>query len=182
VILHEDIPGWSLPGEFEALAAYAAKCPGPWVEIGSYCGRSTLALAEVADGRTLFAVDPHRGNPEMAPGRDCHHPEVWARENGSLSVLLDTIADYDNVIPVVGPGHRFAETGVRPGFVFIDGDHSYRGCKADVTVWGELLAPNGLLAMHDATTGPPLQVREELEADGWELVDLVGCLAVLARG
>jgi hypothetical protein len=180
-MIHDDIPGWSLPGEFEALARYASGCPGPWVEVGSYCGRSTLALAEVSDGRTVFAVDPHQGNPEMWPGRECHHPDVWANENGSLTVLLDTVADYDNVIPVVGPGERFAETGVRPGFVFIDADHDYLPCLQDFLTWSELLVNGGVICLHDANATAPLRVRDEAIAAGWRLVEQVESLAVLAR-
>ena len=175
------IPGWSHPGEFEALAHHASRCPGPWVEIGSYCGRSTLAPAEVADGRTVFAVDPHRGNPEMAPGRECHHPDVWARENGSLSVLLDTIDEFDNVVPVVGTGEQFAQTGVRPGFVFVDADHDYLPCLQDFLTWSALLAPGGIIALHDADATGPGRVRGEAVEAGWVLAEQVRSLAVLTR-
>jgi cephalosporin hydroxylase len=151
------------------------------VEIGSYCGRSTVFLAEAAAdaGVTVFAVDPHQGNPEMAPGRECHHPEVWTRENGSLSVLLDSVADHPNVVPVVSTGHRFAESGVRPGFVFIDADHSYQGCKADWELWSERC---DMIAMHDTTdmTGPGI-VRDAAIAAGWTLEVQVESLAVLSR-
>lgn len=174
------IPGWSYPGEFEALAAHAAGCPGPWVEIGSYCGRSTAYLSDAApEGVVIFAVDPHRGNPEMAPGHDCHHPEVWARENGSLSMLLDL--GLPNVVPVVGSSEQFARTGVRPGFVFIDGDHSYEGCRRDVDLWGPLLAAGGLLAMHDTSDGRVAEVVDEMLAEGWRCVDHVESLKVFAR-
>ena len=134
------IPGWSHPGEFETLAAHAASCPGPWVEIGSYCGRSACALGQAAQhtGTIVFAVDPHRGNPEMAAGRECHHPDVWAHEHGSLDVLVAAVRDNGLegvVVPVVGSGATFAETGIRPGFVFIDASHTYEACKADFAAW-----------------------------------------------
>ena len=178
------IPGWLHEGEGEALKTYAAKCPGPWVEIGSYCGLSAsyLAAALPADG-LLFCVDPHKGNPEMQPGMSCHHEDVWAHENGSLSVLLETIdAHRDRVVPVVGTGDQFARTGVRPGFVFIDAFHEYEGVRNDFDVWGNLLADGGLLALHDSDVphwGPGLVVTEALK-EGWALVDRVQSLAVLS--
>jgi len=180
------IPGWSHPGEYEALAAHAKTCPGPWVEIGSYCGASAVVLGEAAReaGTVLFAVDPHRGNPEMAPGRDCHHEEVWAREHGSLSVLVDTIRDADLegiVIPVVGTGDAFALTSIWPGFVFIDADHNLDACRRDFETWSDLLAVGGMIALHDADAQGPLRVRDEALADGWELVEQVRSLAVLRR-
>lgn len=164
------------------MASYAKRCPGPWVEIGSYCGRSTSFLAAAgAPSVTVFAVDPHRGNPEMQPGRECHHPDVWARENGSLSVLLDTVAEYDNVVPVVGTGQQFGTSGVRPGFVFIDADHDYLPCLQDFLTWSALLVDGGLICLHDADSAGPMQVRDDATAAGWQLVDQVASLAVLSR-
>lgn len=186
-LLYGDVPGWSHPGELEALIVHAATCPGPWVEIGSYCGRSAVALGKTAQnlGHVVFAVDPHRGNPEMDPGEACHDPDVWARDHGSLSVLIDTIRGHDLegvVVPVVAPGDVFAQTGIRPGFVFIDADHSYAGCKADFDTWSQLLADGGILAMHDTTDrSGPGRVRDEAIAAGWRHVEQVKSLAVLTR-
>jgi len=67
--------GFMPPDEGDAL--YAAgldagrSIPGaPWVEVGSYCGRSTvwLGAAAAAAGTTVFAVDHHRGSEENQPG------------------------------------------------------------------------------------------------------------------
>ena len=178
--MFDHIPGWSHPGEFETLARYASECPGPWVEIGSYCGRSTayLGTAALEAGVTVWAVDPHTGNPEMAPGEACHHPEVWAHENGSLSVLVESVHGLP-VVPVVGTGTEFASLGIRPGFVFIDADHSYEGCRRDVDDWTPLL--DGVLAMHDTTDHNVGLVLAELLREGWTLVDRVESLAVLTR-
>lgn len=181
------IPGWLHDDEATALEFYAAKCPGPWVEIGSYCGLSTSHLATAAQplGVTVFAVDPHKGNPEMDPGRECHHPEVWARENGSLSVLMETVITFDGaIVPVVGTGDQFATTGIRPGFVFIDAFHEYPGVRNDFDKWAPLLADGGLLAFHDSDVphwGPGKVVMEAITTEGWRLVDRVQSLAVLSR-
>lgn len=181
-------PGWLHEGEGDALAAHAAKCPGPWVELGSYCGLSTTFLGRAALhlGVTVFAVDPHQGNPEMAEGRECYHPEVWEHENGSLSVLLQTLHAEgleDVVVPVVGTGEQFAATGVRPGFVFIDASHEYADARADFDTWGALLADGGMVALHDSEVEHwgPGKVLVEAMVEGWTLVDRVRSLAVLSR-
>jgi len=36
------------------------------------------------------------------------------------------------------------------GFVFIDGDHSFEGCRRDFETVREWVAPNGIIAFHDA--------------------------------
>lgn len=178
------VPGWLLDDEAASLRRNAKGRPGPWVEIGSYCGLSASHLGAQAaiDGVILFAVDPHKGNPEMAPGRECHHPEVWAHENGSLSVLLETVADLP-VVPVVGTGDQFAASGIRPGFVFIDAFHEYEGVRADFDTWGALLADGGRLALHDSSLDPwgPGRVLNEALGEGWVLVDRASSLAVLSR-
>lgn len=39
--------------------------------------------------------------------------------------------------------------GRRVGFLFIDGDHSYAGAKADFESYGPFVASDGLVALHD---------------------------------
>ena len=55
----------------------AATCPDlPFLEVGSYCGRSTVwlgAAARAAD-TVLYAVDHHRGSEENQAGWECHDP------------------------------------------------------------------------------------------------------------
>jgi hypothetical protein len=57
-------------------------------------------------------------------------------------------------------------------FVFIDGDHSYEGCSADIAAWTPKLRPGGLLGGHDYSDPWPGVVRavdEAVEAHGWAL-------------
>jgi len=53
---------------FEAAARYS-RC-GPVLEIGSYCGKSTIYLAAAARqaGQPVVTVDHHRGSEEHQPG------------------------------------------------------------------------------------------------------------------
>ncbi|MEO7371033.1 MAG: class I SAM-dependent methyltransferase, partial [Ilumatobacteraceae bacterium] len=72
-----------MPGD-EGDALYAAAVTagvdvgGPMVEIGSYCGRSTvwLGAAARAAGTVLFAIDHHRGSEENQAGWEHHDPSV----------------------------------------------------------------------------------------------------------
>lgn len=41
----------------------------------------------------------------------------------------------------------------KPNMVFIDGDHSYEGCKGDIEAWLPLIVPGGILAVHDFLKG-----------------------------
>src|ERR1035441_8859742 len=59
---------------FDAAAGYA-RC-GPVLEIGSYCGKSTIYLAAAARaaGQLVVTVDHHRGSVEHQPGWEYHDP------------------------------------------------------------------------------------------------------------
>ena len=66
----------------EGLALYdtAAATPGcgPVLEIGTYCGKSTIYLAAAAReaGQLVVTVDHHRGSEEHQPGWEYHDPEL----------------------------------------------------------------------------------------------------------
>ncbi|HRE02199.1 MAG TPA: class I SAM-dependent methyltransferase, partial [Ilumatobacteraceae bacterium] len=107
--------GFMPPDEGDALYAAAleagAACPGlAWVEVGSYCGRSTIWLgaAALAVGTTLFAVDHHRGSEENQSGWEHHDPTVVDARIGRMDTLPTfraTVYDAgveDAVIAVVG--------------------------------------------------------------------------------
>ena len=60
------------PDEGEALyqAAVTTAVAAPFLEVGSYCGKSAVYLGAAAQalGRVLFSVDHHRGSEENQPG------------------------------------------------------------------------------------------------------------------
>ncbi|MGA1648201.1 MAG: class I SAM-dependent methyltransferase, partial [Ilumatobacteraceae bacterium] len=60
---------------YDAACAAGAAVPGsPFLEVGSYCGRSTVWLGAAAwqSGTVVFAVDHHRGSEENQPGWEWH--------------------------------------------------------------------------------------------------------------
>jgi MMP 1-O-methyltransferase len=68
--------------------------------------------------------------------------------------------------------------------LWIDGDHSYAGVKADVEAWVPFVRPGGVIAFHDAskpTLGPYQVVEELLAAGAFERAEGVGSISVLRR-
>ena len=39
-------------------------------------------------------------------------------------------------------------------FIFIDGDHSYEGLRRDWESWRDMVAPGGVVALHDSRSTP----------------------------
>lgn len=168
-------PGWLLDGEGEMLAHYAG---GRFVvEIGSYCGKSTLWIASTA--AHVVSIDPHRGNPEMAPGQDCHHPEVWDDEVNSIDsapFLRRTLyrAGLEHKVTVICADANQVTRFMGPpadGMTFIDGNHNGTGPMKDYKNW----APDtGVLAFHDSAIPAVRDAVAQARLDGWTQVEQVG--------
>ena len=170
----------------------------PCVEIGSYCGKSTLFLGEgCRHGRyNLFSVDHHRGSEEQQPGMPYFDPDLFDEHTQSPNTLPEFLknlarADLLNcVIPIVGDSVRVAENcaGLQFSLVFIDGGHSEADAEADFEHWSRLLMPGGYLCLHDIYLKPeeggqaPRQVWERAQASGlWRRMGLHGSLGVLLK-
>ncbi|MGP4110555.1 class I SAM-dependent methyltransferase [Streptomyces sp. 4N509B] len=151
-----------------AAAARAARLGLPLLEIGSYCGRSTLLLAAAARraGTVVVTVDHHRGSEEQQPGQEYHDPRLLdatdPRRMDTLPVLRRTVAAAgleEHVVAVVGASPRVAAAlggggGGRFGLVFVDGGHTDTHATADYESWAPQLAEGGLLAIHDVFPDP----------------------------
>jgi len=171
-----DVPGWLTEIEGRELGRLAE---GKTVlEIGSYCGRSTVCLAQTAEH--VFAVDPFDGRATPTPG------ETLAAFNRNVArygvadrvtVRKGTAAEVVPTLPAVFD------------LVFIDGDHSYESVRADIDAAKTVLRPGGLLAFHDYRRTPgecdgrwdPGVTRavDELIGDGGHLLSRHDSLAVV---
>jgi predicted O-methyltransferase YrrM len=186
----------------EGLALYAAAREAgalglPLVEVGTYCGRSTILLADAARacGTTAVTVDHHRGSEEQQPGWEYHDPSVVDPEVG----LMDTLPTFrrtlhaagleDQVIALVGRSPQAAAIWQAPvGLVFIDGGHTDEHAGADYEGWAPHLATGGLLVIHDVFADPadggqaPYRIyRRALESGAFTEVSAHRSLHVLRR-
>ncbi len=164
--------GFMPDDEGRALAALAAAAArrglGPIVEIGAYCGRSTLylaaGLAEVDDrpaGAVLLSVDHHRGSEELQAGWPHHDPTLVDAATGRMDSLprwrrtVEAAGAEDLAVAVVGDSATVAAAVGGPfGLVFVDGGHSPAIVAGDYAAWAPLVAPGGRLAFHDVFADP----------------------------
>ncbi|MFH9420564.1 class I SAM-dependent methyltransferase [Streptomyces sp. NPDC017529] len=178
-------------------AARAAALGLPLVEVGTYCGRSTILLADAARaaGVTAVTVDHHRGSEEQQPGWEYHDPSVVDPEVG----LMDTLPTFrrtlyaagleDHVVALVGRSPQIAAIWNTPvGLVFVDGGHTDEHATADYEGWAPHVAPGGLLVVHDVFADPadggqaPYRVyRRALESGAFTEMSAHGSLHVLRR-
>lgn len=178
--------GWEHPGEFERLGEWARRVDGPFLEIGSYCGRSTVHLAQAAreQNTVVFAVDHHRGSPEMTPGREGFREEVCTDGvHDTLPHFRRNLAPLETwVIPVVTSSRTLAVHWRTPlGLLFIDGDHSTEDAEADYREYAGWVRTDGYVVFHDSRDLGPAHAIDCAQRDGWATVDTLESLTVLQR-
>lgn len=155
----DSVKGFLDAQEGEALFAVAQEMSpqGLCVEIGSYCGKSTVILGTACQqaGGVLLAIDHHRGSEENQPGEDYFDADLDDGEGG-MSSLLQFRANIrragleDTVIPALSPSQVVQQLPLAaPAFVFIDGGHSMPAALADYRNWGTRVMRGGILAIHD---------------------------------
>lgn len=141
--------------------------PGRYADVGAYRGASAAAVAhglqDAGSYGRVYAVDYYE---DTRDSRNCC-------PNGDIPEVLSAYfkANFPRVDLEVCKGHS-TEWGLRLDvpfrFVFIDADHTYEGCKADVEAWSRLVEVGGVLAFHDVDFDSVDQVIRELP-NCWKL-------------
>jgi predicted O-methyltransferase YrrM len=194
-----DIKGFLHPEEGEALYRLAGQVAhlGPCLEIGSYCGKSTVYLGSSCQEKNnvLYAIDHHRGSEEQQLGEEYHDPDIFDAEIGAVDsfknfrVTLKTAGLEDTVVPIVTTSALAGRYWTTPlGMVFIDGGHSFEAALCDYRCWAGHIVPGGILAIHDIFPNPadggqaPYEILKLARASGlFEELPMVGTLGVLRR-
>lgn len=163
-----DTPGYLVEREarFLMLAAACAPAAGAILEIGSFKGRSTVALAYVAQhyrvGRVV-AVDPHtspsRTDPDLGSQGSSYDEFNENLRRAGVADSVDCRRSFSQEV---------ARTWSQPiRLLWIDGDHEYEAVKRDFALFRPHLAPGAILAMHDVLTsweGPQRVFLEDVLA------------------
>lgn len=185
----------------EGAALYAAALEtarlGPCLEIGSYCGKSTVYLGQACknSGAILYAIDHHRGSEEHQLGEEYHDPQLYDvqfEKMDSFREFRHTLARAqleDVVVPIVAPSALAARHWATPlGMVFIDGGHSMAAALTDYRCWAPHIVRGGLLAIHDVFPDPadggrpPFEIWQLAQQSGlFEAMPLIKTLGLLRR-
>ena len=134
-------------------------CGGVIVEIGSFKGKSTIALARGAaatHGAMVYAIDPHRIQPEEGYLEDTE---------GEFLANIKKAGVGKQVVPMIMTSEAAAKGWNMPvRLLWIDGDHRYEPSKLDFTLWEPHVVEGGIIAMHDTIRkkGPKRVLWEEV--------------------
>ena len=115
--------------------------PGTVVEIGSYCGATTSILAEtlrqLGHGR-VYALDLF----SRSSGGSHHVP-------GYSKIFDETMQPYRGWFEKVEGDSKTIPWNQPIDVLFIDGDHSEEGVRADLIKYMPYIKPGGLVFLHD---------------------------------
>jgi SAM-dependent methyltransferase len=154
-----EIPGLLYTEDAQKLYELAWFAPGPVLEIGTFHGQSTavmaMAMATARIPARIVSVD------------------VDAEALAAARRHLDRLGIGERVTLVHGDLRmlRRAAPELAPAFVFVDGDHTLRGVRADLRVLRDAAAAGSIIALHDFEgyeDEDPYSVRvAEAAADSW---------------
>ena len=175
--------GWLSLNEATLLHDVALQIKsGCIVEVGSYRGRSTIALGTaVMDEPDVFVytLDPHMDFVGECGGRFGPKDRAAFYRTMLNSGCYNTVGLINLSSEVVTPG--WSET---VSFLWIDGDHSYEGTKRDIDCWLPHLAEDAHIAFHDTIDpdlGPHKVINELLDSGTFEKIKEVDSIKVLQR-
>jgi predicted O-methyltransferase YrrM len=98
------------------------------IEVGVRDGRTTFYLLDNIPNLTIYGIDLN----------------VELFYNNTVKEKYGT-----RLVAIQGDSSQVAEKCPSVDLVFIDGNHSYEGCKKDIIAYASKVKPNGILSGHD---------------------------------
>ena len=177
--------------------ALSSSKKGPILEIGSYCGKSTIYLATAAKeyNCSVYSVDHHTGSEENQVGWEYHDIELFDEETGKINSFPEFMRNLrkanllDTVIPIVSDSSLVSRDWKIPlSMVFVDGGHTMEAAFNDFNNWKDKIIKGGILAIHDVFPNPddggrpPFEIyRKALSEKNFKEVEAVKSLRILEK-
>jgi predicted O-methyltransferase YrrM len=183
----EGVDGWFSPEQVARVVERAGQVPatGRIVEIGSFRGRSTIAIARSApEGTEIVAIDPHAGN-DRGPQEIEGFEDEAAVDSKVFLTNLERAGVRDRVTYVRKFSHDALDDVRGPiDMLHIDGAHRYGPASDDIARWGDRVVGGGALLVHDSfsSVGVTLALVTKLMfSGGWRYAGRSRSLAEYRR-
>ena len=134
-----------------------------WLEVGSWCGKSSVYLGAAAEAHAcvLYSLDHHHGSEENQRGWEYFDESLVDPADGRLNTLpffQRTIAEAElerTVVAIVGHSEVVAAHFDQPlDLLFIDGGHAHDVAWRDYEHWTPKITLGGTLLIHDVFEDP----------------------------
>jgi predicted O-methyltransferase YrrM len=170
--------------EYDLLYDLASKVvAGCIVEIGSFHGRSTIALAQGSTNGgyniPIYAIEPHEIFTGICGGKFGPKDRTKFFQNMLKAKCTEIVRLVNLSSEIVSKGWR-----QKVQLLWLDGDHTYEGVKRDFESWEPHLTKNAVIAFHDSTDdnlGPKKLINELLSAGDYSVSKQIHLTTVLQR-
>ena len=165
---YKDIQGWF---DYSDLFELALKnLNGTFVEVGCWRGKSSAYLGKIIKESNkniqLFCIDIWDDGIEKSFHKhsNAYQQYIQHLETPLYNEFIDNMTKcgvIDMITPIkndsVESSKLFDDGSI--DFCFIDGDHSYEGCKRDIHAWFPKMKKGGIFAGHDYTNAGARKVK-----------------------
>lgn len=145
--------------------ASSVQCDQVIVEIGSYRGRSSVALALgsiMNNCNRVYAIDPHDEFVGVLGGLFGPDDQAELYKN----IVKTDVGNVVSVISIPSVNASKCWPSKNIGFLWIDGDHRYNSVRSDFEAWQPFVAVNGIIAFHDSNIdGVKLLIDELIQTN-----------------
>jgi len=150
---YKKINGWLSQNEAIGLYNIAKLLPKKSivVEIGSWQGKSTFCILSGLNSGTVYAIDPFNASA----GTDIQSENEYIEKAKDIDLLTTFKRNVKRHIRAgkveikQGYSNQFHNEFEQINFLFIDGDHSIKGCTEDYNLYAHKVVKGGFIAFHD---------------------------------
>ena len=193
----EKIKGFMPPHEGKALIKWASKFSinGVIMEIGTYCGKSSIYLSVGAkkNNQTVFTLDHHLGSEEHQINEEYFDKEIYDYSEervNTLPLLIQNINHFkiQNIVPIISESTKASiNWDTNLGVLFIDGGHSFESANDDYLCWESKIITGGVLIIHDIFENPseggqaPYEIYQKALKNNYKVYERVDTLVCLIK-
>lgn len=193
----EKIKGFMPPHEGKALIKWASKFSinGVIMEIGTYCGKSSIYLSVGAkkNNQTVFTLDHHLGSEEHQINEEYFDKEIYDYSEervNTLPLLIQNINHFkiQNIVPIISESTKASiNWDTNLGILFIDGGHSFESANNDYLYWESKIIKGGVLIIHDIFENSseggqaPYEIYQKALKNNYKVYERVDTLVCLKK-
>ena len=192
------IKGFMPNHEGMALCKWAEKFSklGHILEIGTYCGKSSIYLSFGANknNQYVFTIDHHKGSEEHQINQEYFDDEIYDNLNervNTFPLLVENInkLKIKNIVPIIGSSKEVSSCWKsKISMLFIDGGHSFESANSDYECWESKIINGGCLVIHDIFENPneggqaPYEIYQKALKNNYTIFERVDTTICLIKG
>ena len=192
------IKGFMPNHEGMALCKWAEKFSklGHVLEIGTYCGKSSIYLSYGAkkNNKYIFTIDHHKGSEEHQINQEYFDDDIYDKLNkrvNTFPLLIENInkLKIKNIVPIIGSSTEVSSYWKsKISMLFIDGGHSFQSANSDYNCWESRIVNGGCLVIHDIFENPdeggqaPYEIYQKALKNNYTIFERVDTTICLIKG